>query len=144
MLNLWIWNMNYQMINLELCIPPPIPMLLTRWEPTSNIKGCNVSGRGSQFCYYIHYQISSQIKYPFHYGPKLPTFRGSPWAIYMCIFNIHKHYFQTWLQRLRLLREGGVLFTNSNMMVRSVPSGEVPTETPANILWNLFRKWHPR
>ena len=83
--------------------------------------------------------ITSIIKYHlrsnFHFrgwdsGPKLKTFHGSPWAIYV---YIHKHYRQTWLQRLRLLQEGGVLFTNSNMMVRSVPSGEVPTETPANI-----------
>ena len=61
---------------------------------------------------------------------KVQLLMASPWAIYV---YIHKHYRQTWLQRLRLLREGGVLFTNSNMMVRSVPSGEVPTETPANI-----------
>ena len=84
----------------------------------------------------IKYHLRSNIHFrswdwsPPHAGPKLATFHDSPWAMYG---YINKHYRQTWLQRLRLLREGGVLFTNSNMMVRSVPSGEVPTETPANI-----------
>jgi len=58
----WILNFKYELSNDKSWAQPPIPMLLTRWELASNIKGCNVNGRGSQFCYYIHYQISILVR----------------------------------------------------------------------------------
>ena len=117
---------------------PQFPCYLLAESRHQILKAAMLADGGASFVItsIIKYHLRSNIHFrswdwsPPHAGPKLATFHDSPWAMYG---YINKHYRQTWLQRLRLLREGGVLFTNSNMMVRSVPSGEVPTETPANI-----------
>ena len=54
------------------------------------------------------------------------------------IWVYSKHYRPTWLQRLRLLQEGGVVFANSNMMVRRVPSGEVPSGNPTKYVMKVI------